>query len=186
VQCTEPQRGSRETGRRRLWRDARAARPESDDRAAARGAAQTLGPPVCAMLMIGFSFRCVWEPVGPPDPIRELPQPARRWISAWYEIHSHRQRLLAVTHLEKTGTVVYLVGACPLGGPPLSGWLSIIRVTIRRRPYMKRIIHLLSMGIVAFVMSSCGYDPPASSNYQGSTNAPMSEEEQAKQPSVNQ
>jgi hypothetical protein len=51
---------------------------------------------------------------------------------------------------------------------------------------MKRIIHLLSMGIVAFVMSSCGYDPPASSNYQGSTNAPMTEEEQAKQPSVNQ
>ena len=51
---------------------------------------------------------------------------------------------------------------------------------------MKRIIHLLSMGIVAFVMSSCGYDPPASSNTQGSTNSPMTEEEQAKQPSVNQ
>ena len=48
---------------------------------------------------------------------------------------------------------------------------------------MKRIIEL---ALVALVMSACGYDPPASSNYQGSTNAPMSEEEQAKQPSVNQ
>jgi hypothetical protein len=51
---------------------------------------------------------------------------------------------------------------------------------------MKRIIHLLSLGIVAFVMSSCGYDPPSSSNYQGSTNAPQTQEEKAKQPSVNQ
>jgi hypothetical protein len=51
---------------------------------------------------------------------------------------------------------------------------------------MKRIIHLVSMGVVAFVMSACGANPPESSSYQGSTNAPMSEEEQAKQPSVNQ
>ncbi len=51
---------------------------------------------------------------------------------------------------------------------------------------MKRILHLLSMGLVAFVMASCGYDPPESSAWQGSTNSPMSEEEQAKQPSVNQ
>jgi hypothetical protein len=51
---------------------------------------------------------------------------------------------------------------------------------------MKRIIHLLSLGIVAFVMSSCGYNPPSSSNSQGSTNAPQTPEEKAKQPSVNQ
>jgi hypothetical protein len=48
---------------------------------------------------------------------------------------------------------------------------------------MKRIIEL---ALVALVMSACGYDPPESSNYQGSTNAPMTEEEQARQPSVNQ
>ncbi len=51
---------------------------------------------------------------------------------------------------------------------------------------MKRITHLLSMGLVAFVLASCGYDPPESSSFQGSTNAPMTEEEQAKQPSVNE
>jgi hypothetical protein len=55
-----------------------------------------------------------------------------------------------------------------------------------KRINVKRIIHLLSLGIVAFVMSSCGYDPPSSSNYQGSTNAPQTPEEKAKQPSVNQ
>jgi hypothetical protein len=48
---------------------------------------------------------------------------------------------------------------------------------------MKRIIEL---ALVALVMSACGYDPPAASNYQGSTNAPMTEEEKARQPSVNQ
>ena len=48
---------------------------------------------------------------------------------------------------------------------------------------MKRIIEL---ALVALVMSACGYDPPSSSNYQGSTNAAQTEEEQAKQPSVNQ
>ncbi len=51
---------------------------------------------------------------------------------------------------------------------------------------MNRIIRLLSLGLVAFVLSACGYDPPESSSFQGSTNAPMTEEEQAKQPSVNQ
>ena len=30
---------------------------ESEDPTAARGAAQTSGPPVCSMFMIGFSFR---------------------------------------------------------------------------------------------------------------------------------
>jgi len=45
---------------------------------------------------------------------------------------------------------------------------------------------LIEVALVALIMSACGYNPPASSNYQGSTNAPMTEEEQAKQPSVNQ
>ncbi len=49
---------------------------------------------------------------------------------------------------------------------------------------MKRIIHLLSLGLVAFMISACGDNPP--SYEQGSTNAPITEEQQAKQPSVNQ
>jgi hypothetical protein len=40
------------------------------------------------------------------------------------------------------------------------------------------------MGMVAFVMSACGANPPAYE--QGSTNAPITEEQQSKQPSVNQ
>jgi hypothetical protein len=51
---------------------------------------------------------------------------------------------------------------------------------------MTIILKLLAFALLSMNLLACGYDPPSSSNSQGSTNAPMSEEEQAKQPSVNQ
>ncbi len=51
---------------------------------------------------------------------------------------------------------------------------------------MTSILKLLAFAVLSLNLLACGYDPPASSNFQGSTNAPASEEEQAKQPSVNQ
>jgi hypothetical protein len=47
-------------------------------------------------------------------------------------------------------------------------------------------LKLLPIALISLNFAACGYDPPSSSSYQGSTNAPTSEEEQAKQPSVNQ
>ncbi len=51
---------------------------------------------------------------------------------------------------------------------------------------MTSILKLLAFAVLSLNLLACGYDPPAASNTQGSTNAPMTEEEQAKQPSVNQ
>lgn len=49
---------------------------------------------------------------------------------------------------------------------------------------MKRMIELAAAGLAALTFSACS--PPDVSSYQGSTNNPESEEEQAKQPPVNQ
>ncbi|MBA3493235.1 MAG: hypothetical protein H0T87_03700 [Gammaproteobacteria bacterium] len=51
---------------------------------------------------------------------------------------------------------------------------------------MTSIIKLLAFALLSLSLLACGYDPPESSNTQGSTNAPKSEQEQASQPSVNQ
>ncbi|CAN5867024.1 MAG: hypothetical protein USCGTAYLOR_01383 [Chromatiales bacterium USCg_Taylor] len=51
---------------------------------------------------------------------------------------------------------------------------------------MTSILKLLALALLSLNLGACGYDPPESSNTQGSTNAPITEEEQAKQPSVNQ
>ena len=51
---------------------------------------------------------------------------------------------------------------------------------------MTSIIKLLAFALLSLNLLACGYDPPSSSNTQGSTNAPMTEEQQQQQPSVNQ
>jgi hypothetical protein len=76
-----------------------------------------------------------------------------------------------------------LLGAGSLNRWPTPNGVVVYNSNREEAWAMKRIIEL---ALVALVMSACGYDPPESSNYQGSTNAPMTEEEQARQPSVNQ
>ncbi len=51
---------------------------------------------------------------------------------------------------------------------------------------MNTIVKLLLTGLISLNFAACGYDPPESSSFQGSTNSPQTMEEKARQPSVNQ
>lgn len=51
---------------------------------------------------------------------------------------------------------------------------------------MTSMLKFLPIALISLNFAACGYDPPASSSFQGSTNAPITEEEKAGQPSVNQ